>query len=483
MRYTVLGLCCVVFLMAACSEGEVAPAGDGPVIVEDGKVPDKTPPTPDVGRDSSPDAPVDLAPDMAPDMVADAPLPDTTPDQMLPDTAPPPVDKCLYAKMLTLVNGKVIEPGDTSTLSDEFAKLTCGGSVVLDGPQAYYMVLLTGGETYKVTLAPQFDGYFYIFSPMASCTEASIQKDCSSQGSSGDFSPKIGKGGSKSLTFKAPKTGYWYVTVDSSGAANAGKFTLTIELDCAKFDDKCNNGINDKGVCKAQPKTGTCTDEDPCTLNDKCVSKSGLGICEGTPKVCPGNACNTGKCDKTSGLCVNVPKAGIVACDDSDSCTLNDLCQAGVCKGKAMDCTSVADTCNLGLCVKGSCTKVPKSGAISCDDKDACTENDACGNGVCKGTTKNCAGGQCNTGGCAVIGAKATCVKVYKAGYCNDGDPCTVTATCQNISGVGLCKGSAKTCTGDQCNTGKCDANNGTCKKEIKSGYCDDKHNCTEKDK
>ena len=447
---------------------------------------DKGPPPPkDLGQDMGPaDATGETADAAPPDSVDDQAAPDLlVPDLPLPDTGPPPMDKCLNAKMLKLVNGKATESGDTSLLTDEFAKLTCGGSVVLDGPQAYYMILLTGGESYKITLSPQFDGYFYLFSPMAVCTEASIQKDCSSQGSSGDFSPLISKGGSKSLTFKPTKTGYWYITVDSSGAANAGTFTLKVELDCDKFDDKCNDGINLKGVCKPQPKTGTCTDENPCTLNDKCVNSSGLGICQGTAKVCPGNACNTGKCDKTSGLCVNLPKTGIVNCDDSDSCTLNDQCQAGVCKGKTMDCSSVSDTCNLGLCVKGSCTKIPRSGTISCDDKDACTDNDACANGVCKGAGKTCSGDQCNTGGCAVIAGKATCVKVYTAGYCNDGDPCTVTDTCQNISGAGVCQGTGKTCPGDSCNTGQCDSKSGLCKKVLKTGSCDDGNKCTSSDK
>ena len=485
MRNTVLGLFCLMFLITtACSEGEPPPAGDGPAVKEDGKLPDKGPPV-DVGQDKPPkDASAEQAADITADTASDQAAPDLpVPDLQLPDTGPPPPDKCLNAKMLKLVNGKVTENGDTSVLTDEFAKLTCGGSVVLDGPQAYYMILLAGGESYKITLSPQFDGYFYLFSPMAVCTEASIQKDCSSQGSSGDFSPLIGKGGSKSLTFKPAKTGYWYVTVDSSGAANAGKFVLKVELDCQKFDDKCNNGINDKGVCKPQPKTGTCNDEDPCTLNDTCVNSSGLGICQGTAKVCAGNACNTGKCDKTSGLCVNVPKAGIVNCDDSDPCTLNDQCQAGVCKGKSMNCSSVSDTCNLGLCIKGSCTKVPRSGTISCDDKDACTDNDACANGVCAGKVKNCVGGQCNNGGCAVIAGKATCVKVYKAGYCNDGDPCTISDTCQNVSGAGVCKGTAKTCPTDACNSGTCDSKSGLCKKVLKSGTCDDSDKCTESDK
>ena len=475
-------LLCAVFLFA-CSEGELPPGKDGPVTYADGKV--------DRGaqKEASPaDVEVDRGGDLGKDgPAADLPAPDQlapdqqVPDLLAPDTGPTPIDKCLNAKMLTLVNGKVTETGDTAPLTDEFAKLTCGGSVALAGPQAYYMLLLSAGESYKITVAPKFDAYYYIFSPMSVCTEASIQKDCSSQGGTGDTSSLVTKGGSKTISFKVLKTGYWYIAVDSAGAAHAGAFTLTIELDCEKFDDKCNTGINDKGVCKAKPKSGTCTDEDPCTQNDKCVNKSGLGICEGTAKVCPGNTCNTGKCDKTNGLCVNIPKAG--QCNDSDPCTLYDQCQAGACKGKKMDCSSVADTCNLGLCLKGTCTKVPKSGNVSCNDNDACTVNDTCSNGVCKGKAKSCAGDQCNNGGCAVIAGTATCVKVYKKGFCNDGNLCTVKDTCQNASGVGVCKGTTTTCSGDTCNIGTCQPKTGQCKKTYKPGSCNDSDLCTHSDK
>ncbi len=475
MRQGLLLLVSCSMLSLACSEGELPKGPDGPVTLEDGKVKDKG-----VAKESS-------TKDLVPDTTADGPAPDQAqpdqlvPDQMAPDTGPAPIDKCLNAKMLKLVNGKATESGDTSTLTNEFAKLTCGGSVPLAGPQAYHMILLSAGESYKVTLAPAFDAYFYIFSPMSSCTEASIQKDCSSQGGTGDASPLISKGGSKSITFKVLKTGYWYIAVDSSGAAKVGKFKLTVELDCAKFDDKCNTGINDKGVCKPKPKTGTCNDENHCTLNDKCVTKGGLGVCEGTAKVCPGNACNTGKCDKSNGLCVNVPKAG--QCNDGDPCTLYDQCQAGVCKGKTMDCSSVTDTCNLGLCVKGACTKVPRSGNISCNDNDACSVNDKCNTGVCKGTPKACAGDQCNSGGCAVIGGTATCVKVFKKGFCNDGNLCTVKDTCVSQSGVGTCKGTPTTCAGDACNSGSCNPKTGQCKKVYKAGTCNDGNSCTYSDK
>ena len=481
MRNVHLALLAGALILTACSEGEVPPGGDGPVTAQDSEI------TVDKGVRKDGVADKQLA-DKAADLpAADLPAADQQqpdqqlPDLLAPDTGPLPNDTCFNAKIIKLVNGKVTVQGDTSALKDEFSKLTCGASVLMDGPQAYYMVFLNASESYKVTLKPQYDGYFYIFSPLSFCTESSIQKDCSSQGSTGDASPLVGKGKSKTLTFAVPKSGYWYITVDGSGATNAGAFTLEVELDCSKFANKCNTGINDKGTCKAKPKTGSCNDENPCTLNDSCQTSGGLGICKGTAKNCPSNTCNTGKCDKTNGQCLLVPKLG--SCNDSDPCTFGDTCQVGVCKGTKMDCTSLADTCNLGLCVSGKCTKVPKSGTISCNDKDLCTVNDKCSNGVCGGTQKQCAGDQCNSGGCAVIGGKATCVKVYKAGFCSDANLCTVSDTCANVSGVGVCKGKTKNCAGDQCNTGQCNKSNGSCVKVYKAGSCTDKDLCTTSDK
>ena len=411
----------------------------------------------------------------------DLPIPDTLiPDTLAPDTGPPSIDRCANAKLLKLVDGKVSEQGDTSALTDEFPLMKCGGTTPFAGPQAYYYVFLSGGESYKVSVTPSgMDAYLYIFSPVAFCKEKAIEQDCSSGGSTGNVSSVIKQGNTGEIYFKVPTSGFYYVAVDSASASQAGKFTLAVELECSKFDDKCNTGINLKGTCKAQPKSGSCNDEDKCTDNDICVNSGGLGICQGTPKTCPGNQCNTGKCDKTTGFCVNVPLSGSVKCDDNDKCSENDTCQAGVCKGSPMDCSPFTDTCNTGICNSGTgkCMKVAKSGTIKCDDTDKCTDNDICSNGVCKGSAKVCAGDQCNSGTCDK--SSGTCKQVYKAGGCNDSNPCTLNDTCADVSGKGVCQGTAKVCAGDQCNTSTCDKSTGNCKKLYKAGTCNDGKLCS----
>src|SRR5919204_2418899 len=72
------------------------------------------------------------------------------------------------------------------------------------------------------------------------------------------------------------------------------------------------------------------------------------------------------------------------SCDDGLACTKNDVCVQGVCKGTPYSCDDnnpcTADACDGA----GGCTHTPVSG--SCDDGNACTTNDTCVAGVCRGT-------------------------------------------------------------------------------------------------
>ena len=57
----------------------------------------------------------------------------------------------------------------------------------------------------------------------------------------------------------------------------------------------------------------------------------------------------------------------------------------------AADCISQNDTCNVGTCINGDCTKMPVNEFGTCDDGQFCTENDVCLNGQCAGgVMKHC---------------------------------------------------------------------------------------------
>lgn len=337
-------LCIIPLVLCACSRGSLPPDGrfgqaeagvsDLQVTQESGNGGDGP------GRM---DGPMDAAGDTGgggdgPGSTDQGPPDQRLPDTLAPDTGPPLIDRCAHAKTLKLVNGKLTEQGDTSPMTNEFLQLKCGGAVALAGPQAYYKVSLAGGETYEVKVKPgTFDAYLYIFSPMAACKEQAMDKDCSSKGLTGDLSALAKKGSSQSVLFKAPGSGLYYIAVDSASKAQTGSFTLTVELSCARLDDACNTGINYLGQCMTQPKTGSCSDGNPCTTSDVCVTSGSKGICKGTPKTCPGDTCNSGKCtvSGSQAKCTKVYKAG--SCSDAyGSCTSGDYCSnsggVGVCK-------------------------------------------------------------------------------------------------------------------------------------------------------
>lgn len=56
------------------------------------------------------------------------------------------------------------------------------------------------------------------------------------------------------------------------------------------------------------------------------------------------------------------------------------------CEG--VDCSSLDGACVVGVCdpATGACGTAPRADGIPCDDRDDCTEGDACRSGVCRGT-------------------------------------------------------------------------------------------------
>ena len=93
------------------------------------------------------------------------------------------------------------------------------------------------------------------------------------------------------------------------------------------------------------------------------------------PTLDDGVPCTIDACDATDGV-THTPDDS--ACDDSDVCTENDECLAGVCTGDQLPDTT------------------------TCDDGVSCTENDQCTAGECAGTALDCSSldGDCTVGVC-----------------------------------------------------------------------------------
>lgn len=168
----------------------------------------------------------------------------------------------------------------------------------------------------------------------------------------------------------------------------------------------------------------SCSDDDRCTVGEMC---DGAGGCAPiAPAECDDdNPCTEDSCDATWG-CEHSWVTG--GCDDRSACTTDDVCEFGQCRGKAIPCDD-ADACTADSCdpLLG-CQRLP----LVCDDHNPCT-TDACDRG----------------GGCRYTA---------RSGGCDDGLACTLLDTCV----AGVCRPGAVTCDDDDaCTADVCDAEEG----------------------
>jgi Tol biopolymer transport system component len=140
-------------------------------------------------------------------------------------------------------------------------------------------------------------------------------------------------------------------------------------------------------------KHDDCDDNNPCT-KDKCDQNAGqcefkphdFGNHYGQPVACDDdNACTSGDACH-AGVCagVNVPDG--TACSDGNACTRSDSCQAGSCTGANPVVCSASDQCHeAGTCdpATGSCSDPAAPDGTACDDTETCSGQDSCSAGVC----------------------------------------------------------------------------------------------------
>jgi hypothetical protein len=240
------------------------------------------------------------------------------------------------------------------------------------------------------------------------------------------------------------------------------------------------------GVCTGDsiycPATGNapdntpCTDSNACTVNDTCQA----GVCQpGTPLVCPGasDQCHdAGTCDAANGTCSNPAKDNGTSCTDGNACTQTDTCQAGVCTGsnpvvcQASDQCHVAGICNTGT---GACSNpnAPQFTACGSSDNTSCNAPDSCdANGQCV-DRKKVAGYVCQSAN----------------GICDPAHTCDGTSdTCQPHYAADntVCGNASGQCANDPvCNgAGQCSAETPKDNKTVcraQNGLCDLAELCT----
>ena len=278
---------------------------------------------------------------------------------------------------------------------------------------------------------------------------------------------------------------------DSNGctkddACQAGVCTAGVAVICSD-PDQCHSGVcimtgADTWECGPAPKSiGTpCNDGSACTQDDACTA---AGTCAGAPVTCnDGNACTKDACDSTLG-CTFPNEEDLAPCDaDSNGCTKDDACKAGVCtKGTAVTCTDPSE-CQTGQCMStgdntSTCGAASKPDGTACNDGNACTK-DACSGGACAGTPiagcclsaldcddqSACTTDKCSGNLCISTSIPGCCTKDAE---CIDGNPC-FTYTCQSAKCVSTpvascCKSGSDCDDQNPCTTDKCTTASGVC--------------------
>ena len=271
---------------------------------------------------------------------------------------------------------------------------------------------------------------------------------------------------------------------------------------CGMKPDNQGNACSDGSLCSAGGwcKFGVCEVEATvaceCVNDNDCAKLEDGNACNGTlycdktggkPKCAakPGSvvvcktagdtACLKSQCQPGDGSCK--PTAVFGACNDDLACTVQDNCSNGACKGAAKVCSD-GEGCTSDTCAEPfGCQFPPLPGQATCTDDNACTTGDKCGGGNCIGAKKVCDDGNaCTNDSCA---AESGCVFGSSAAPCSDGDACTPGDACV----LGLCKtGAATDCDDDNlCTADLCDKGSGKCGHlDTGSKVCGDGNPCTD---
>ena len=229
-------------------------------------------------------------------------------------------------------------------------------------------------------------------------------------------------------------------------------------------------------ACSVLAEGAPCDDRDACTVDDVCQS----GICVGGANVvCDdgGNGCHISAC--VDGECVGSPLADGTACGVA---CLSGVCEAGECAWQPETLSCPGGGCQT--CDVSSAQCVPMPAGIPCDDGEPCLAHDTCdAAGQCAGGTPACDDSAlCIRLSCKEVNGEADCQQAgYKdfASGCDDNDPCTVDDQC--IGGQAQkpsCVGAPKCDDGVECTIDSC-SNGGECESKPSELGCDDGNACT----
>jgi hypothetical protein len=109
-----------------------------------------------------------------------------------------------------------------------------------------------------------------------------------------------------------------------------------------------------------------------------------MDLCALVDCAAPENVCEEVNCNPATGQCEVTTREDGATCDDEDACTQNDVCTAGVCGGTALDCSGTATgACEVPICVNGACEVAAGPDGETCDFQSFCGWEDTCSAGAC----------------------------------------------------------------------------------------------------
>lgn len=193
--------------------------------------------------------------------------------------------------------------------------------------------------------------------------------------------------------------------------------------------------------------------------------------------------CQAARCDTDSGKCgvVDLPE-GATCTGPADACIASRQCVSGSCQVQFISCED-GNPCTLNSCNSDVGCESADAPLQFCDDGDACTSTSTCQTGACKGTgnvscdDKN----PCTVDTCdKLTGCKNT--PSTDGTKCDDGKVCSENDACA----AGACVGKAKACPddGNACTDDSCtEQNKGCLSMPIPLPLlCDDGNPCTTAD-
>lgn len=271
----------------------------------------------------------------------------------------------------------------------------------------------------------------------------------------------------------------------------AGGVTLACNDDNPCTDDSCSPEVG----CVFSANQGQCDDGDSCTLDDHC--SQGKCVASQEKSCNDDNPCTNDSCDPIQG-CLHLLNQA--PCDDKDVCTYGDHCNLGECVGGGQLACNDGNLCTDDACdPKVGCAFTPNNAA--CDDENACTTQDACAEGWCKGGGKlDCDDDNpCTNDACD---PQVGCIHFDNGLFCDDGDACTAGEQCvtgECVGGQPVNCSDDNLCTDDSCapdlgclhvanalpcNDGNACTTNDTCAESSCQGGpapdCDDENVCTD---